>query len=387
MTKILQIVPSLNSINGGVERGTLDIARELIKKGFESEVMSSGGIMAEKYKYKGVNHNEIEINKKGFINLLIVRRKFENMLNEIKPDIVHIRSRWPAFCFNQIVKENKIPLITTYHGTYSGNDFFLKKNYNRVMTGGDKIITISSFIDQHVRHFFPEVKNRLCKIDRGIDSDYFNIKAVTQARKEAFLNSFSISEKTHIILLPARISMWKGHFVAVDAAKELQERYPELNFVFLFVGGNNKIKFYERLKKKVKQNRVEEKIIFVGNISDMPAIYSIADVVLSTSIEPEAFGRVSAEACSMSKPVISSNHGGSKDIIENEKTGWLVEPNNSQKLAEKIIEVIKMPERKKDQIVKSARVRVKNKFSLDLMLNKTINLYEELVARRENINY
>jgi len=387
MTKILQIVPSLNSINGGVERGTLDIARELIKKGFESEVMSSGGIMAEKYKYKGVNHNEIEINKKGFINLLIVRRKFENMLNEIKPDIVHIRSRWPAFCFNQIVKKNKIPLITTYHGTYSGNDFFLKKNYNRVMTGGDKIITISSFIDQHVRHFFPEVKNRLCKIDRGIDSDYFNIKAVTQARKEAFLNSFSISEKTHIILLPARISMWKGHFVAVDAAKELQERYPELNFVFLFVGGNNKIKFYERLKKKVKQNRVEEKIIFVGNISDMPAIYSIADVVLSTSIEPEAFGRVSAEACSMSKPVISSNHGGSKDIIENEKTGWLVEPNNSQKLAEKIIEVIKMPERKKDQIVKSARVRVKNKFSLDLMLNKTINLYEELVARRENINY
>jgi len=348
MTKILQIVPSLNSINGGVERGTLDIARELIKKGFESEVMSSGGIMAEKYKYKGVNHNEIEINKKGFINLLIVRRKFENMLNEIKPDIVHIRSRWPAFCFNQIVKKNKIPLITTYHGTYSGNDFFLKKNYNRVMTGGDKIITISSFIDQHVRHFFPEVKNRLCKIDRGIDSDYFNIKAVTQARKEAFLNSFSISEKTHIILLPARISMWKGHFVAVDAAKELQERYPELNFVFLFVGGNNKIKFYERLKKKVKQNRVEEKIIFVGNISDMPAIYSIADVVLSTSIEPEAFGRVSAEACSMSKPVISSNHGGSKDIIENEKTGWLVEPNNSQKLAEKIIEVIKMPERKKD---------------------------------------
>ena len=119
----------------------------------------------------------------------------------------------------------------------------------------------------------------------------------------------------------------------------------------------------------------------------MPAIYSIADVVLSTSIEPEAFGRISAEGCSMCKPVISSNHGGSKDIIENEKTGWLVEPGNPVKLSEKIIEVIKMPESKKDKIGKSARIRVKKKFSLDLMLSKTINLYEELVARRENINY
>ena len=387
MTKVLQIVPSLNTINGGVERGTLDVAKKLIEKGFHSEIISSGGLMAEKYKYKGVNHNEIEINKKGLINLLMVRRKFEKMLNEIKPDIVHIRSRWPAFCFNQIVKKKKIPLITTYHGTYSGNDFFLKKNYNKVMTGGDKIITISSFIDKHVRHNFPEVKNKLCQIDRGIDLNYFSINAVTQTRKEVFLNSFSIAENTHIILLPARISMWKGHFVAVDAAKELKERYPELNFVFLFVGGSNKIKFFERLKKRVKRNRVEEKIIFAGNVSDMPAIYSIADVVLSTSIEPEAFGRVSAEGCSMSKPVISSNHGGSKDIIENEKTGWLVEPRNPMELAEKIIQVINMPERKKDQIVKSARVRVQKKFSLDQMLNKTINLYEELVARRENINY
>ena len=121
------------------------------------------------------------------------------------------------------------------------------------MTKGDKIITISNFIDKHVRYYFPEVKNRLCQIDRGIDLNYFDINTVTQTRKEILLKSFSISEKTHIILLPARISMWKGHFVAVDAAKELKEKHPELNFIFLFVGGNNKIKFFERLKKRIKK--------------------------------------------------------------------------------------------------------------------------------------
>ena len=104
MTKVLQIIPSLDSINGGVERGTLDVAKELIKKGFRSEIISSGGIMSEKYKYKGVNHHQIEINKKGVLKLLMAKKKFEQTLNDIKPDIVHIRSRWPAFCFNKIVK-------------------------------------------------------------------------------------------------------------------------------------------------------------------------------------------------------------------------------------------------------------------------------------------
>ena len=116
--------------------------------------------MAEKYKYKGVNHHVIEISKKGLINLLLARQKFEKLLNIIKPDIVHIRSRWPAFCFSQIIKNKKIPLVTTYHGTYSGSDYFIKKQYNKFMTKGDKVITISRFIDKHVRHYFPEVKKQ-----------------------------------------------------------------------------------------------------------------------------------------------------------------------------------------------------------------------------------
>ena len=387
MKKVLQILPELDLINGGVERGTLDVAKELIDKGFGSAIISSGGVMADKYKYKGVSHDVIDIKRKNFTNFFFLRRKFQKLLNTIKPDLVHIRSRWPAFCFNSVVKSNNIPLVTTYHGTYNGNNFFLKRNYNKVMTDGDTVITISKFIDDHVRYNFPDVKPKLCQIDRGIDCNYFDINSVTQIRKESILRSLSITEKTHIILLPARISRWKGHLIAIDAVKKIIENRPELNFVLLLVGGLNKVDFSNKLKKIIKKNDLGGRIVFAGNISDMPAVYSISDIILSTSIEPEAFGRVSAEGCAMSKPVIASKHGGSKEIIENNKTGWLVEPGSSEELSKKIIQVLELKQEDKDLIGNNGRRRVKKKFSLELMLDKTLNVYEELIDRKKSSNY
>ena len=387
MAKILQIIPSLDQINGGVERGTLDIAKELIKAGFKSSLLSSGGEMAEKYKYRGVEHYELNVKKKGVLSYFILKTKIKDILSEIKPDIVHIRSRWPAFCFNKIVKHMRIPLVTTYHGTYSGTNFFPKKKYNSVMTEGDKVITISKFIDDHVRFFFPTTKSKLVLINRGIDTDYFNLNSVTEQRKENLLSKLTLSENVHVILLPARISSWKGHLVALEAAKIIKQREPELNFVILFVGSEDgKNKFSKILIKNIKKNDLQNKIIFCGNLNDMPAVYSIADIVLSTSIEPEAFGRISAEASSMTKPIISSNHGGSREIIENSMTGWLVEPSNPLKLAEKILEVLHLPQQQKDAIGLSARRRVKEKFSLNDMLKKTLTVYEDLLSTKKNFN-
>ena len=387
MPKILQIIPSLNQINGGVERGTLDIAKELIKAGFQSSLLSSGGEMAEKYKYRGVEHYELNVKKKGLLSYFILKTKIKDILSEIKPDIVHIRSRWPAFCFNKIVKQLRIPLVTTYHGTYSGTNFFPKKKYNSVMTEGDKVITISKFIDDHVRFFFPSTKSKLVQINRGIDLDYFNLNSVTEQRKENLLSKLTLSENVHVILLPARITSWKGHEVAIEAAKIIKQREPELNFVILFVGSEDrKNKFSKILIKKIKKNDLQNNIIFCGNLHDMPAVYSIADIVLSTSTEPEAFGRISAEASSMTKPIISSNHGGSREIIENSMTGWLVEPSNPVKLAEKILEVLHLPQEQKDAIGLSARRRVKEKFSLNDMLKKTLTVYEDLLSTKKNFS-
>ena len=387
MKTVLQILPSLRKINGGVERGTLDIARELAEKKFKSVILSSGGEMAEKYKYKGVDHYTIEIEKKGLLNYFSARRKFEKILKVVNPDVIHIRSRWPAFCFSEIIKKKRIPLVTTYHGTYSGNNFFLKRKYNGFMTSGDFTISISKFIDDHIRYFFPQQKSQIKQINRGIDCHYFDDKSVSEIRKEKFLSSLMISENTHIILLPARITGWKGHMIAVDAMKILTEKDPELNFVLVLVGSeNNKEKFTNKLKKKISKLKISNRVIFCGNISDMPAVYSVADVVLSTSIEPEAFGRVSAEACAMSKPVIATNHGGSREIIENNVTGWLVEPRNSKVLADKIIEVFSLDPKRKDLIVRNAQKKIREKFSLTNMLNQTLGIYEELIERKKNFN-
>ncbi len=387
MKTVLQILPSLRKINGGVERGTLDIAKELAEKSFKSVIISSGGDMAEKYKYKGVDHHTIQIEKKGLINYFSSRSKFEKVLRNIMPDVVHIRSRWPAFCFSDVIKKNGIPLVTTYHGTYSGNNFFFKRKYNEVMTSGDVTISISKFIDDHIRYFFPHQKSLIRQINRGIDCKYFDTKSVSEIRKEKFLSSLMISERTHIILLPARITSWKGHNTAVDAVKILTEKNPELNFVLALVGSeNNKEKFTKKLKKKISRLNISNRIIFCGNISDMPAVYSVADIVLSTSIEPEAFGRVSAEACAMSKPVISTNHGGSREIIENNVTGWLVEPKKPEDLADKITYVLALDQKKKDSIGKNAQRKIRERFSLKEMLNQTLEVYEELIERKKHID-
>ena len=387
MKTIIQILPSLEHTGGGVERGTLDIAKFLIEKGYRSIIVSSGGDMSEKYKHKGVEHFNICLDKKGIINFFNIKKSFKKLLLKIKPDLVHIRSRWPAFCLNKIVKNFNIPLITTYHGTYSGNQNFFKRKYNSVMTEGDTIIAISNFICTHIKQYFPEKVKQIKVVNRGIDTKYFDLKAITRLRKEFFLNEISINEQKHIILLPGRLTEWKGQLVAIKAAKILSLNNPDFEFLLLIVGSEqNRKSYYRRIKKLITKLDIAGHVLCLGNRNDMPSIYSIADVVISSSIEPEAFGRVSAEACAMEKPIIATNIGGSKDIIINKKTGWLVKENDSEVLAKKIMEVIRLPQNEKDKIGTLARKRIQKKFEMADMLESEIKIYEGLV-KSKSFNY
>lgn len=384
MKTLMQILPSLENSGGGVERGTLDIAKEAAEKGYNSMIVSAGGNMSEKYKHKGVVHLKLPLKKKNLFTFLKSRHLFKKILKKFSPDIIHVRSRWPAFCLNKLIKKNNIPLVTTYHGTYSGNQFYFKKKYNEFMTNGEKVIAISEFIKDHVNNNFPKCKKKVFLINRGIDTNFFNMKKVTQYRKESFLKNFSIDESKHIILLPGRLSSWKGHNLAIETARIISQDYPDLNFLMLFVGSEQtRKKYLESIRRKIKKYKLEQKIILTGQVSDMPAVYSLSDVVISTSTEPEAFGRVSAEASAMTKPIISSNHGGSCNIIINNVTGWLVNVDDPLALAKKIVSVIEMPQSEKDHIGEKARERITSYFGLKQMLNKTLDLYEEIISEEK----
>lgn len=387
MKTIIQILPSLEQSGGGVERGTLDVAKFLKEKGYRSIIVSAGGDMSEKYKHKGVEHFYLPLNKKGILNFFKVRKYFKDLILQIEPDLVHIRSRWPAFCLNKIVKKLKIPLITTYHGTYSGNNNFFKRRYNGVMTEGDVVIAISDFIRTQIKKFFPEKVKKIKIVNRGIDTKYFDLNAITRIRKESFLNDISINEQKHIILLPGRLTEWKGQLVAIKAAKILALNNPDFEFLMLIVGSEQNRKGYlKKINKLIKKLNIESHVLCLGNRTDMPSIYSTADVVISSSIEPEAFGRVSAEASAMGKPIIATNIGGSKDIVINKKTGWLIKENDPDTLAMKIREVIRLNQDEKDKIGNLARKRIKENFEMLDMLKKEIKIYEDLI-KSKSFNY
>ena len=383
MKTIIQILPSLEQSGGGVERGTLDIAKFLKENGYRSIIVSSGGDMSEKYKHKGVEHFKIPLNKKGIINFFRARKHFVDLILHIEPDLIHIRSRWPAFCFNKIIKKLRIPLITTYHGAYSGNNNFFKRKYNGVMTEGDVIIAISDFISTQIKKFFPEKAKKIKIVNRGIDTKYFDLKSITRTRKESFLNDISINEQKHIILLPGRLTEWKGQLVAIEAAKILSLNNPNFEFLMLIVGSEQNRKGYlKKIKKLIKKLDIGSHVLCLGNRTDMPSIYSTADVVISSSIEPEAFGRVSAEASAMGKPIIATDIGGSKDIVINKKTGWLVKENDPDILAMKIMEVVRLTQDQKDKIGNLARKRIKEKFEMVDMLKKETKIYENLIKSK-----
>ena len=382
MKTIMQILPALDHSGGGVERGTLDVAKYIKERGYNSVIVSSGGTMADRFEHKGVLHYMLPIQKKNIYSYFSSRKKFKRILSEVNPSVVHVRSRWPAFCLNTLIKD-KIPLVTTYHGTYNGNNNPLKKKYNSLMVEGDRVIAISNFIRNHILHHFPDSRKRLITINRGIDTDYFNLKKVTQVRKEKFLTDTGIRENKHIILLPGRLTRWKGHNVAIDAAKIICKRYPDIEFVMLFVGSEqNRAKYLRYLKKKTIDSKLSQNIFFLGSRSDMASIYSLSDVVLSTSVEEEAFGRVSAEASSMSKPIIATNIGGSKEIIEHNQTGWLIQENDPLLLADTIIKVIKKSQNEKDKIGRHARKKIIEEFSLKMMLKRTLEVYKEVYEEK-----
>lgn len=371
---ILQILPALH--RGGVERGTIEIATALRAIDYNAIVASAGGELVNKLYQLGGKHINLPAASKNPITIYRNISKIENIIKYHDIDLIHARSRAPAWSAYYAAKRAKIPFVTTFHGTY-GTDNFLKLFYNSIMTKGEIVIAVSNFIKDHIIQNYNIVSDdKIVVIHRGVDVEVFSPANVKQQNQEILRRKFKLSDNDFVILLPGRFTRWKGHHVCVDALKQIEE---QVSFKAIFIGDMKQHEDYiEELKSYLDKLNLSERVIFTDHTSDMVNLYSIADLVLSTSTKAEAFGRIIPEAGALEKIVIATNIGGPAETIMNEKTGFLIDPNNSVMLANYIKMVYNLSDIERKNIGINARQFIADNFSLKNMTDKTISLYNQL---------
>lgn len=376
---ILQIIPSLES--GGVERGTIDIAKSLKKQDFYPMVISSGGVLTYDLREAKINHFELDVKSKNPLTIFLNIKKIIKIIDEYKVDLVHVRSRAPMWSAYYACKETKTKLISTIHGTYSINFLFwksfpIKKFYNAIMFKADAIIVVSNYIKNYLlRNYKENFADLIEVIQRGVDLQYFNRDKVSKNRIIDLIKKWNLPEDKKMIIMPARFTSWKGHEFLIEALSKVKN-----DFFCVMVGSDHGHKKYrKKIEQKIVKENLAGKIRIVGACRDMPATYQLAHFVVAPSVRPEAFGRVAIEAQASTKIIIATKIGGALETVIDEETGFLVEPFDSQALADTIDRVLEMSKEETEKFGLAGRKNVEENFSNDLMCQKTIEVYKKLL--------
>ena len=379
--KVLQVIPRLGY--GGAETGCFDLAHFLPEQGCKSYIATSGGELLKFIDKKKVTVFKLPVHSKNPILILFNTIIIFFIILLYNINIIHVRSRAPAWSCFFATKLALRKMVTTFHGTYNFNNK-IKKFYNSIMVRSNLVIAGSNFIFSHIHEnynkFFLEKKRKLLVIFRGINTDYFNPKKIFPAKLDKFSKEYKIDRNKFIILLPGRLTSWKGQKIFIEAIKLLSETNDIPTFEAIILGSDQGRNVYKKqLLGLVQQHRLNNLIKFIDRCEEMPVAYGIANLVCSCSIEPEAFGRVSVEAQSMELPIIASDIGGSKETIINEKTGYLFENKNSANLANLIVTLMQQNYNSLKIIGIEGRKNVLKKFNVDKMCQSTFTEYKKLV--------
>lgn len=373
--RVLQVLPRLES--GGVERGALEIASALVKQGCASFVASSGGKLVDELLKGGSSHFLMSCHSKNPVMILLNSLKLIKIIREHKIDIIHARSRAPAWSCLMASKVTKIKFVTTFHGRY-GTQNKIKILYNSVMARGDRIIAISNFIRNYVLEYYCKYldKEKVVTIHRGVDINHFDAKLLSTDRIIAAQKHINHDPECIAILMPARMTRLKGHLYLLDILKNFKCSNWKCYIVGLCTADH--YKYLEEVKRRIKDLSLDRHVFICNNWQDMPSLYSVVDVVVSTSASPEAFGRTVLEAQAMGKLVVASAHGGALEVIDDGKNGFYIPVMNS-KIAASILESIcYMSDEQKSAIEKEA-IKAASRYTLDSMCQKTLRTYKSLL--------
>lgn len=371
-------MPTLNS--GGVERGTLEMVEAIVEAGGRALVATAGGRLEVRVQRAGGELIHMNAASKNPATVWQNARLMRRLIREEAVNVVHARSRAPAWSAYWATRGSGTPFVTTYHGAYN-EDFPLKRIYNGIMAKGRPVIAISDFIRRLVieRHRVAEAD--IVTIPRGADHTVFTEEAVGAERAIKLAASWGLVEDTRtIVLMPGRLTRWKGGESLIDAAALLKaQRGPD--FMVLLVGEDGGSGFAETLEKRIEATGTGDVVYLVGSCDDMAAAYKLASVVVSASIEPEAFGRVSVEAQAMGRPVIATAHGGSRETVAHGQSGWLYPPGDSEILAATIQQALQMDPSARAHMGMAARARVHANYTVAAMQRATLGVYEGAARR------
>jgi len=377
---VLQVIPKLGY--GGAETGCYDIAHYLAEQECGSFIVTSGGDLLKFVKKNKVRIFKLPVHSKNPFLILLNSIILSCLIIFKKINIVHARSRAPAWsCYLACLLTNTI-FVTTFHGTYNFNNKF-KKFYNSIMLRSKLTIAGSNFIFSHINENYNEYldkKKKLRVIFRGINVDYFNQKNISILKQEKLKKEWRLEPNKFNILMPGRLTYWKGQEKLIEALNILIEDYHVTNFQAIFLGSDQGRKVYsKKLYSLVERYSLTKKIKFIDHCREMPLAYSLADVVVSASIEPEAFGRVAVESQSMCKPIIASNIGGSKETILNKKSGFLYKHDDPRELAKYINTVIQLNQEELKLMGNEGRKNITKKFDVEVMCDSNLREYKKLL--------
>ncbi len=378
--KVLQVIPKLGY--GGAETGCYDIAHYLPENGCKSFIVTSGGELLKFVDKNKVKVFRLPVQSKNPIIILInaIILTFIILFNNIS--IVHARSRAPAWSCLIASKITSRKFVTTFHGTYNFKSS-LKKLYNSVMVRSDLIIAGSNFIFSHIKENYSNYlnqKKKLLVVFRGINVDYFDPTTKLETEEKKLLKQWEIEKDKKIILLPGRLTTWKGQEVFIEAINLVNIELGYEAFYAVILGSDQGRDLYKKkLIRLSEQYRLTKQLRFIDHCKDMALAYKVSDIIVSASIEPEAFGRVSVEAQSMEKPIIASNIGGSNETVVDEKTGYLFKAGDAKSLSQKILKTLTIDETQLKLIGIEGRKNIVQKFNVEKMCFSTYSEYKRLI--------
>jgi glycosyltransferase involved in cell wall biosynthesis len=385
---ILQIIPELET--GGAERTAVDIAEALAAAGARAAVATEGGRLVGELQAKGGEWVPFPAASKNPAGMVWNAQKLATLIKREKVDVVHARSRAPAWVALAATKLTNTPFLTTYHGSYSGKSP-PKVLYNSVMARGDVVIANSEYTADLIRAAHPFAAGRIRVIPRGADLAAFHPSAVDHGRVLDLRERWKVGPHERIVLLAARLTGWKGQRVLIDAARIMADQGIR-DVVFMLAGdAQGRSDYVAELDARIAEHGLKEIVRRVGHVTDMPAALMAAAAVAVPSTEPEAFGRVAVEAQAIGTPVVVSNLGAvpetvlaPPDTAPEARTGWRVPAGDAVALAEALNQALALRPSSRDALAQRARAHVEAHFSLEQMVEKTLDVYAALIERRVN---